>query len=98
MTGLIFRRSDREILSNQEVHPRFRGRVSGAARNYDEAERIVRKYDRRAEGGMALPPLVVTDQKENDRVAIEGHNRAGVDGERLLGEQRMKGKRTFRRP
>lgn len=98
MTGLIFKRSDREILNQAEVHPRYRGKVSGAARNYDEAERIVRKYDRRSEGGSALPPLVVTDQKENDRVAIEGHNRAGVDGERMLGEQRMKGKRTFRRP
>ena len=76
----------------------MRGRVSGAARNYDEAERIVRKYDRRAEGGRALPPMVVTDKRENERVAIEGHNRAGVDGERMLGEQRMNGRRTFRRP
>lgn len=98
MTGLIFRRSDREILSQEGVHPRFRGKVSGAARSYEEAERVVRRYDRRAEGGQALPPLVVTDQKENDRVAVEGHNRAGVDGERLVKEPRMKGKRTFRRP
>ena len=93
MTGLIFRRSDREILSQAEVHPRFRGKVSGAARNYDEAERIVRKYDRRSEGGMALDPLVVTDPAENDRVAIEGHNRAGIDGERLVMEQRLTGRR-----
>lgn len=81
MTYQINRRSERDRLNPEHVPAHMRGGVSGTARGYEEADEMVRRYDRRSEGGPAMRPVLVTDEKENERVELEDHTRA-------LGEER----------
>ena len=73
---LIFRRSQRDLMSPEHVPAHMRRDVSAQARGYEEADAIVRKHDRRSEGGPAIKPVLVTEEREVDRVAMEGHARA----------------------
>ena len=101
MANIIIRRPDRELLSPELVPPHLRRGVSGTVRGYEEADTIMRRYDRRSEGGQALKPLMITDERENDRVAIEGHNRARdglgrpVDGEQIVMGSKHKKRTCF---
>ena len=76
MANIIIKRTDRDALSRAGVPEHYRGRVSGTARSYEEADEIVRRHDRSAVGGPRLAPLIVTDTRENERVQIEGHAKA----------------------
>ena len=94
MPYIHVRRPDRELMSQEHVPAHMRGRVSGTARGYEEADEIVRRHDRRSEGGPAIDPVLITDERENDRVEMEGHARAvGEAG----AEQIVMGRKPHRR-
>ena len=98
---IIIRRSERDLMSPEHVPAHMRRYVSASARGYEEADEIVRRYDRSSEGGPRIKPVMITDERENERVAIEGHNRARdglgrpVDGEQIVMGYKPKRKQYF---
>lgn len=92
MPGFVFKKSDRELREAAQGRPG----VSAAARGYEEADAIVRRHDRRSEGGPAIEPVMITDERENDRVEMEGHARAvGEAGAEQVVMGRKRRTKTF---
>ena len=93
---IIVRKSQRDVMSPEHVPAAMRGRVSASARGYEEADQIVRRYDRRAEGGPKIAPVMIADERESDRVEIEGHARViGARAAEAIVGSRKPRRRTY---